>query len=724
MEEINQKQTIENFAEYIIKKYDLDENILIDSLNNSIKGFWILLFQIILKKSEQNNPSNEIVIDNNINAENNFNKEELEKEIETFFNNNTDIDKEIWEKYKNGDIILENNEKRNSDILAPTSSTTDQKLVKLEDNEIKRNSTTNKRKKSVFINENKKFNFQIGASNKFRHQSIIAKIPNFHKIRLSTTFRNSISKNNKKFFNKKNKFRQSIKPNKNRKSLFLNVGKNTNFEYNSKRFFFPPKTRKSVVVPTSNFKFQYLNNTKKEKRKSSQFKSKEITEKKENDNIMIYNDESDSSSSINKNDTIHSDDNENSEKEDKNIIKTETNKFNENKNNNNNNINVITEEVKNEQKIEEEKKKIVPVYKNKFVFRKIYKKEKVKVKSLSQPKQKPKPKMYLNNKICHQINIILKAVINKNLKNKNSAKISPKKNKQNYDKTKEKSLNKNNKETKLNNKKEEIKKSRNKYNDVNNEIKDNTSYDKKEENIYGSNTNLTKKNILSQSSFKINEEINKSHLDTDKNLDKYSYSSNKHIKILKNLRLEESLYKPQTTVISKKAQIKYFKTNNNYNKTNYNKTNYKNKSYKNTNNKNTNYKNANINNKNNIGNYLKEIGKKRVSKNKENRNNENNSINKKNKKTYLQRYRDAIENIMKNDESIYNDQSDIFYNKKDDKTILKNGFNSDIKKKNGIKSELKLKEIKTQKKNTKSSNKIKKNIYSSSDNILPKKYKH
>ena len=130
MEEINQKQTIEDFAEYIIKKYDLDENILIDSLNNSIKDFWILLFQIILKKSEQNNPSNELVKDNNINVENNFNKEELEKEIETFFNNNTDIDKEILEKYKNGDIIIEKSEKKNLDILAPTSSTTDQKLVK------------------------------------------------------------------------------------------------------------------------------------------------------------------------------------------------------------------------------------------------------------------------------------------------------------------------------------------------------------------------------------------------------------------------------------------------------------------------------------------------------------------------------------------------------------------------------------------------------------------
>lgn len=75
---------------------------------------------------------------------------------------------------------------------------------------------------------------------------------------------------------------------------------------------------------------------------------------------------------------------------------------------------------------------------------------------------------------------------------------------------------------------------------------------------------------------------------------------------------------------------------------------------------------------------------------------------------------------MKNDQSIFDEESDILYIKKDDSQIFQKDINNEMIKKE-IKSELKLVENKKTKKST---IKIKKNLYSSYENILKNRLKH
>lgn len=81
------------------------------------------------------------------------------------------------------------------------------------------------------------------------------------------------------------------------------------------------------------------------------------------------------------------------------------------------------------------------------------------------------------------------------------------------------------------------------------------------------------------------------------------------------------------------------------------------------------------------------------------------------KKTYLERYKEALATLMGNDNSIYNDESEMLYSKR---IIKKNKNNKPIKKKI-FKS--KINHSRKDRSVIKDKNKIKKKVYSSCDEI-------
>ena len=720
MEEINKNKKLEDFAKSLSKKYFLDKNILIDTLKNNPKDFWNTLFQIIIKKSELNNSSNSLDKDNidNIKTEQNFNKEDIEAEIENYFYENPEENKEIFEEYKKGNLSLEKNSKIKLDALSPTQSSTGKKVVPKDNIKLKRMPSPDKRKKSLFINKNKKFNFTIGIDKNRRHKSIIADIHNLNKIDSNKSFKYNnnlkLSKKNSKSINQKSKF--SNKKYQNRKSCFIKIENNCNLEYNnSKKNILPVKNRKSVFIPQNNFRFKFninkdkkiIGNTKGKKIKSLFNKKQSITineedmENKENEKIIKITDDN-NSNSINKNETINKN-NEFIKKEKENINdKIDINENEKSNYNSNDKINFTTEVNEERQKIKEEKINI-KICKNKNTFSKIYKSKKF--KSLS----KPKRKKYLNNLICHQISITLKA-INNSINKTN-------KNKQKFDKIIKKTPNKevirkDNKEILFTNYK-------------NNVIGNNDGEEEEEEKVnINNNRNIFSSDSKKNKKSRIKEKNNKSlikiykgsiyRIPNNNNFEENTYNSgkfNNYLNTTNNHNKDDTIYSSQMTLNTKKVEIKYYKmrkiNNNNSKYSNQNnrydinrlikeienkKRNNQGKEYKTINNNKNKIKNKN--NKTNIKNMNKNI---------------NNNISK--KKNYLEIYKETIANIMKNDDSIYNDDSELFYIKED-------------KNKNENMSELKINENKKQKNKKIPTIKIKKNLYSSCDNILKNKCNH
>ena len=745
MQETNKNKKKEDFVKFLSKKYSLDEKILIDTLNNSPKDFWNTLFQIIIKKSEINNSSNSNDKDNmdNIKTELNFNKEEIDTEIENYFSQNPDENKEIFEEYKNGNINLGKNSKIKLDVLSPTSPSTDKKAAPNSNIKLKRMPSPDKRKKSLFINKNKKFNFTIGIAKNRRHQSIITEFHNLNKIDSNSSFKNEnskLSKKNSKSLNKKSKFSNSNKKYKNRKSCFVKIENNCNLEYNnSKKNILPVKNRKSVFIPKNNFKFKLnINNINNDKRKSGNSKGKKIkslfnkkqsqtideenVENKENEKLIIFPNDN-NSDNINKNEKINKD-NEFIETDNKNIINNINIEENEKNINDNSNdkINFITEI--NKEKPNKEEKINIKIYKNKNTFFKIYKSKKL--KTLSKPKQKPKK--YLNNLICHQISITLKAIFTKIVNNKNYI---PKNINNSINKT-NKNKQKPNKIIKKTPNKEDRKKDNNeiKYKNYKNNDIDNNDDDEEEEeeekeninnirNIYSSDSKKYKKS-------KIEEKNNKSlikiynrpiyRIPNNDDFEENTYNMenfNNYLNTTNNYNKDDTIYSSQMTLNMKKAEIKYYKMS---------KINNSNSKYINQNNR---YdikrliKEIEIKKRNNQGKGYKTINN---NKNKNNNSTNNKNLNKSNKninknkpkkKNYLEMYKETIANIMKNDDSIYNDDSELFYIKEDNN---KNENMSELK--------LKINENKNQKNKKTSTIKIRKNLYSSCDNILKNKYKY
>ena len=708
MEENNNKN-LEKFVHYISQKYNLNEGILIDNLKTDLKNFWNVLFELINKKSELNITTSVKNIDNNDNnivLNENFNKKELEKDIDNYFSENPDENKEIWNKYKNDNIDSEKINKSKFDLISPTSSSTEKK-IELKNNKLKRISSQ-KRKKSLFVKNNQKYNITIGVSKNRRHQSIYAQIKTLNDIDLNKSLSkiNTIKKKNSKSIKNKNNY-----VNNNRKSLFLKFDNNTAFEYNvSKKKFLPVKNRKSVLAPQNNFKFNYyLNNfndkkiigSSKGKKGKSCFNKKEkeiINNKDENkndnkdenkdENIIIDCDEK-SLENYNKDETIKSD-NEFIEKESKNILNKINNKNDKEKllHNYINDNDFSNSTKKQKSKIKDD---IIPIYKNKNTILTI-KKPKLKIK--------PKLKKYINNIICHQISIFLKPCIHKI----SNSKINKENNKN------------------IDIKYEKIKKS------SNNNIKNIDNDFIEDYYLKLLNNKKTDKKELKKTEHRIDTEINKNkYSDT-------SYKKRNKKTIIKNIKFthptikifDDTIYKKQYNYKSQNNILNTY--NNEHDKEIYNsqKTLPKNSEikYNKFSETNNNYKYKNKNNRYDINRLLKEIENKNRSERKEYRknkniikknkittnNNKNNTSSK--KKNYFESYKEAIENIMKDDYSIFNDENDILYIKKDKKKIMKNDINNEIGKSKDIKSKERLIENKN--------GIIKKTYYGSCDNIHQK----
>ena len=323
-------------------------------------------------------------------------------------------------------------------------------------------------------------------------------------------------------------------------------------------------------------------------------------------------------------------------------------------------------------------------------------------------KDKPKLNICINNLICHQITIFIKPYLN-NKKNKNNFNNDLKINQQKFDKiSKEKNikiddnknkilsvLNNNNKESKINKNIEE-KNVKNIDADIyNNKTIENSGIKK-------GKIRIIKSIKFNQPTIKLIDDIKyKTH--SKNNFEEYNtYKSAKNILNKSDKKTDDAFYKRQKT-LSKKAQIKYKKTkiniNNNYNNNRYEshrlikKINSKNKSpFK------------------DYRDYKKKIKKE-----------DNLSVNytTSKKKNYIERYKEAIEKIMKNDDSIFNDESQIFYIKNNSKNILKNDINIIKKRNKENKPKRKLNENISEK-TFRNNIKMKKNIYGSCDNIHKK----
>ena len=720
MEENNNKETtltLDSFTKKICQKYSLDENILIENLNKDKNNFWNTLIELIQKKEELENPSNPSDKENNGNNEitnQTFNKEEIIKEIDNYIKENPDEHNDIWNDYKNNNNKITSIKDNNTQIEnnAPTSTSTDKK----NDSCKPKNVPTEERKKSVSIKKGcQTYRFSIKPLKKRRHQSILMQLKAMKPSNSNNFIVNPI-KRGSKLNMIRSKFCK-VKKNKNRRSLVLKIDKNSNFEYNSKKLIMPTKNRKSVITQQNNLKFKFnfnnINDRKKTITEGNNIKSKfneknnqkildKDKEEKDNNKLVIYSDDSESDSESKSSKSLK-------EKEKKEQINNDINNVNDKDNLNNINSDKSPEnEINSDNPKTSEENKKIPIYKNKNTVFTIYKKEKQKPK----PKSKVEPKKYLNNYICHQVSISLNINNKKdhnssNIINNNNIYGYSKKFKQKYDKIvkiSSKSLNKNSNNDK--------------------DVKDNINLK--------NNAKSTKKlevktpSIIDEESIFHNKKIyssemvgNKNIINTNNNDSLLVNRNNKSFyqiniedgfdenicKSVKNFQKLKYAEKPITTannsqkeIIPKKAEIKYYKMY---------KTNNKSKKL---------FKDNQIKKSNNILNKVKENKDKMQKYNNNYKSSRTNFPQKKN--NYIQMYKDAIDKIMRHDESIFNDEGDIFYIKKNSKQFFKKESNTIIKKKPenkyDIKNYLSKKYIK--KKNNLNNN-IKKNCFGSSDNI-------
>ena len=790
MEENNKKQSLENFTKCISKRFSIDENALLFCLYNDQKNYWNTLFNLISKKFELKKITESRENDNNENKKQTFNKDDIIKEIDNYLIENPDEVDEIWEKFKDNKIGIGNNDNNNNNNYTENNERPSLNIKKIGSNEnnkpMNRPISPQKGKKSIIKIGNQKLNFSIGVSDNRRHQSIFGQIKKVNSIRPTQEIKNSFTKIYKKnsivkpkrnyFFPQKNK-------NKNRHSVFLQIN-SSNFDYVSKKAFMPKNNRKSVSGnQNTNDKMRFSFN-------KSLDKSIESPRKKQDKKCNINTDRTKVSNTqtveeTNEDKLEKSDDKIEEQNEDKSDIESvlsnkEKNKeeqgYKENEtffnfedsndsekkeNIHNNTTEKIKEENINEKDIkpqinkEENEINAFPIYKNKnCVF--VIKKQKLKPKSVAKPKPnlkyKKKIKKYLNLSECHQIYLCLNISNNKtNIKNKskhfsNSApKISG---------HKDKSMDLFNTNDEYSN--SHLKNNVSKNNENISDDKSNDMSSKKDVvrklyfndeilnyNSSGNKFNSSnKKNVNNNLNTNIKPINNFRTLRLNNNHSSYKYKVNNYrsennIKFLKISKYnsnnkKRNINKSQKSFIPKKIIIirnknKNYKIDNDQGSSSHRYENYMNKSSKNFNYQNT-HKYINTDN----------IENKSIKNNKIKKNKFNDSINgnsyKPRKKYYLKKYKEAIENIMKNDDSIFNDErkevNTTYVPKSIKKRIIKNDntnsnkkynitmTNNIIKKISKVKPQIKYYNTRINKYNYKNLNK--RNIHSSTDNIYRK----
>jgi len=796
MEENNKKQSLENFTKIISKRFSIDENALLFCLYNDQKNYWNTLFNLINKKSELKKTIESDTKDENGNKENGrqtFNKEDIIKEIENYLKENPDEVDEMWEKFKDNKIESANNDDNNNnhEENIERQSLNIKKIISNENNKVmKRPNSPQKRKKNIIKIGNQKINFSIEVTDSRRHQSILGQLKKDNSIPPKQEIKNSFTKIYKKnsivkpqrkyFFPQKNK-------NKNRHSVFLQIN-SSNFDYVPKKFFNQKNNRKSISGQKNicnTFRFSLHRSLEKSSIDSQKKKqNKKVYNKTENKGKVrnsITNEEikedkleksDDKIEEKNEDKSDYESDKSNKEKnkeeqgykKDENFFNFDDSDSEKKEKANNNKDAKIKEENNNKKDIkpqinkEEDEMNAFPIYKNKnCVF--IIKKQKPKPKPVAKPKsnlkKEKKIKKYLNLSECHQIYLCLNINNNKiNNKNKSihfsdsSPKISEYKNKSiNLSKTKNEYTNSQLKNNASNNDEQNSDDKSNDMSSQKNIVRKLIFYDeifnfnssgkqfnstiKKNQNS-SLNTNIKPINNYRTLRFNNNHSSYKNKVNNYKSENKIKFiklskynSKNKTKKINKS---QKSFIPKKIVIINNKNKNKKIKNDNDQEYSYRKYKNYMNKSskdfyYKNNSHK---YINADIT-------YNKEIKNYKIKKAKL-----NNSINGKSfkpqRRYYLRKYKEEIENLMKNDNSIFSEErkqiNASFVQKSKKKRNIKNNNtlshkklnltmnNNIIKKIRDVKPQIKYYNTKINKYNYKNSNK--KNFHSSTDKIYRK----
>ena len=701
MEENEKEKTLEYFIKDICQKYCLDENILLENINQDKTTFWNTLIEQINKNEELHKLSNSINDENIEDIENTnhaFNKEELINEIDIFIRENPDEDNEIWKNFKNNNTeSLKDNNIQIDNNNAPASASASAPAVNKND----KPEPAPAIKKTFTIKKDQKLRFSIKVPKKRKNQSIIMQPNN------SNTFliNQKINKRESKLKLIRSKFNKDKKKTK-RRSLALKVDNNTNLEYNNKKLIEPVNRRS--LMPNYHFKNKYnLNNSVNKKneiipeenktKNSNQKNGDKNKEKDDNKKDIIYINENENESES-ENSSIYSYDNKKDEdkKKNENENENEENKVIENKDDNLNNTND-----NNEQNTE---KKVLPVYKYKSTVSTIYKKENPK------PKPKKEPKKYLNNSVCHQVSISLNIMKKSNIKSKSKNKNSITSRNERCEnkikistKTSKTNMTNDNNTINVLYKKEIINQPDEKTHDnldednyfnerklFNSERKRNRQLFNNEYNN-NNNYNNSRIKIYNNSFYRIN--INETY-----NVNNYRSTEN-----INNLKTAQkpfnATFSSKKEIIPKQAEIKFYKTSGKNN----------NKSSKKIN-------DSNI--KRNCGTIKKIKVKKEINNN---INNYTISTHPK-KKPFIQRYKDAIESITKNDDTIFN-ANNILYKQKSIKKKHKAGNSIETQKKKEIPAKINFNWKNSRNKQSNKKIKIlkKKNIFSSTDNIYKNK---
>ena len=646
-----------------------------------------------------------------------------------------------------------------------------------------------KRKQSFAIQKDniQKFNFSIGfpSTGTQGNDNILRRTMNFSN-NYNSLLNKPKNKKNKFINSKPNK---NDNNNKLRNSLHLKIKQNPNFEYAPKRFFNPKNVTKDINQKenrSASFKHSFNNSTEINQKDSSVIKiskkkfyeliHKNTIEEKENEfgeNIYEEVEEKDAENSDNKSEYKIGNE---YEKEDKILSFEESDleskvNLDDIKNHNEHNTNEKNKEltnkvteynidnkpdyskdyelskeitnqkmkINNEKEKNKEKEEIkIPLYKNKnniFTLKKPKPNPKVKPSSVS----KKKPKVYLNLSLCHQVNLSLN--IKNNSQNLTNSVPNLLKEKQNETNKSLESLTK-----KEPNKKKNI--SINTARSDQKPVKKNLALkNQKLVNNRSKMINNNNKINLSYKIFKLNSKSKNMNINTrnQNNFPTVKINNNS----LYKMKMNKTFYK-YDKIDNHKSE--YLKTNKNkdakirpihHSQYNLNSKNHKNNKYNNNN-----YSKYNkIGNEIGINKLKKDISRKNrrntkekggSKKRKKNRVlNETlklkNNLNEKEieinriKDNYLKKYRETIESIMKNDDTIFSENNNlIIYTDRDNRTDRSDSnrknntslsyHRTKIKIKKATNSKSKISPNKTKKNKADSRNVIKRYINSSMDN--------
>lgn len=399
---------------------------------------------------------------------------------------------------------------------------------------------------------------------------------------------------------------------------------------------------------------------------------------------------------------------------------------------------ISNEKEKNKEKVKDKEESNIPLYKNKiniFTLKKSNPKSKVKPSS----DKKQKPKIYINLSLCHQVKFSLN--IKNNVQNLSSSVPNLLKEKQNETNKTLESLAKND-AIKKNNSNIKSKRSDQKPVKKNLALK-NQRLGNNRSKIMNNNN----KNNISYQIFKINSKSknmninmkNKNNLQT-RNINNTSFY---------NMKMNKTFYKYNKTDIHKSDYLKTSKKKDYKIRPLHNsQQNLKSKDYiiKKYNNNNNKYNK--INNVSGINKLKKDISEKNrsstIEKGSSKKRKKNRVINeafkskikltekeneiKRIKNNYLKKYKETIENIMKNDDTIFSENSNYMsYNDRENRTDRSDSnkknntslsyHRTKIKIRKPINSKSKISPNKTKKNKVASRNVIKRYIHSSMDNI-------